>query len=380
MPWREIGVMDERREFVSLASHESANRRELCRRFGISATTGDKWLDRFASGDADLTDRSRRPHHSPERTGEALELAVLKIRDAHPAWGARKIFWCLERDGLFPPSASTIHAILQRHGRITEPGRGPKKYIRFEHPHPNAVWQMDFKGYFPMTGGGSCHPLTVVDDHSRYSVCLKACDNERAVTVKDCLCETFGRYGLPDAMLVDNGSPWGGGPGYRWTQLGVWLLKLGVDVIHSRPYHPQTRGKNERFHRSLKAEVLATRRFRDLEELQQAFDAWRTVYNLERPHQGIDMDVPADRYQPSSRSMLAELPEVEYDENEETRRVGTTKSYISFKGKLWKVPKAFMGQRVAIRPHKDQAAHGIYFGARKIATINLNDDGQAENV
>ena len=380
MSWKVSGVMDERKEFVILANQDGANRRELCRRFGISAPVGYKWLDRYGGNDADLMDLSRRPHHSPLRTKQDMERAVLAVRDVHPAWGARKIHRCLERDGLSPPALSTIHTILQRHGRITKPGRGPQEYIRFEHPHPNAVWQMDFKGHFPMTGGGSCHPLTVVDDHSRYAVCLKACANERAVTVKDCLRETFGRYGLPDAMLVDNGSPWGGGPGYRWTRLGVWLLKLGVDVIHSKPYHPQTRGKNERFHRTLKAEVLTTRRFADLESLQQAFDAWRMLYNLERPHQGIDMQVPADRYQPSPRSMPTKLPEVEYDENEETRRVGTTKSYISFKGKLWKVPKAFMGQRVAIRPQNDQVAHGIYFGARKIATINLNEDGQAENV
>ena len=125
------------------------------------------------------------------------------------------------------------------------------------------------------------------------SLCLKACANEQRLTVQDHLTATFRRYGLPEAFYTDNGSPWGDTSGVRWTGLKVWLLKLGVRLVHARPCHPQGRGKNERFHRTLKAEVFAMRRFRTLPEVQRALDAWRMVYNLERPHQGLDMDVPA---------------------------------------------------------------------------------------
>jgi len=181
-----------------------------------------------------------------------------------------------------------VHAILRRHGRVDPPGGRPgEPYRRFEKPAPNLLWQMDFKGHFPLMNKGSCHPLTALDDHSRYALCLEACANEQSITVRGKLESTFRRYRLPDAILVDNGSPWGDGPGQGWTKLGVWRLKLGVDVLHSRPYHPQTRGKNERFHRTLKAEVCTFRRFRDLADAQRAFDRWRTVYNRASEHPSV---------------------------------------------------------------------------------------------
>src|SRR5712692_2706900 len=280
MPWQEVSVMEQRREFVRLAKQEGVNRRELFRRFGISPETGYKWLGRWAGGDDVLADRSRRPHNSPERTEAATEALVLAVRDAHPAWGARKIVRCLARDGHAAPAFSTVHTILCRHGRVGEAsGSGGKPYVRFERPAPNDLWQMDFKGWVSLVSGARCHPLTMVDDHSRYALCLAACGNEQSSTVQAQLERTFRCYGLPDAMFVDNGSPWGDASGARFTRLGVWLLKLGVEVLHSRPYHPQSRGKNERFHRTLKAEVFALRRFRDLAEVQHAFDRWRCIYN-----------------------------------------------------------------------------------------------------
>ena len=159
--------------------------------------------------------------------------------------------------------------------------------------------------------------------------------------------------------------------GAKLDASGVWLLKLGVDVLHSRPYHPQTRGKNERFHRTLDAELFALRRFRDLDEVQRAFDRWRMVYNLERPHQALDQDVPASRYMASSRAMPTRLAQIEYDDHEIVRTVGTTKTYVSFKGRLWKVPQAFRGERVAIRPRGADGQYGVFFSSREIAQIAL---------
>jgi transposase InsO family protein len=369
MPWREVLVMDQRREFVRLAMQEGANRRELCRRFGISPNVGYKWLGRFASH-GELADRSRRPHASPMRTDGAMEARILAMRDAHPAWGALKIWKCLVRDGKRPPAISTVHEILRRHGRVVVPAGGARATQRFEKPAPNLLWQMDFKGWVRLGNGAQCHPLTVVDDHSRYAVCLSACANQQSATVSEALERTFRCYGLPEAMFVDNGTPWGAA-GQRWTRFGVWLLKLGVDLLHSRPYHPQSRGKNERFHRTLKAEVFDLKRFRDLAEVQRAFDEWRAIYNLDRPHQALDLEVPASRYRPSVRAVPDRVPEVEYAEGEIVRRVSTTKDYISFKGRPWKVPQAFRGEHVAIRPRSPDGQYGIYFGSRKIAVIDL---------
>jgi transposase InsO family protein len=381
MPWREVSVMDGRREFVRLAMQEGANRRELCRRFGISPDVGYKWLGRWLSGEEELADRSRRPKNSPTRSDANSEARVLRVRDAHPAWGPRKIVRCLERDGFVAPAASTVYTILKRHGRVTvADGPAGKPWQRFEKEAPNQLLQMDFKGWIRLADGMPCHPLTVVDDHSRYALCLSACANEQSATVQGQLQATFRRYGLPDAMFVDNGTPWGDASGAKWTRLGVWLLKLGVDLLHSRPYHPQSRGKNERFHRTLKAELLALRRFRDLAEMQAAFDEWREVYNAERPHESLGQEVPASRYRPSRRSMPEHPAEVEYDDGEIVRTVPASKDYIRFRGRLWKVPGAFRSERVAIRPLDADGRYGIFFAAHRIATIDLTEQESVSDV
>lgn len=382
MPWREVSAVDERREFVRLAALDGANRRELCRRFGISPDIGYKWLGRWEAGDEQLADRSRRPKASPGRSSPELEAAVLAVRSAHPAWGARKIRSWLARAGLEVPAASTVHAILSRCGRIDPLGpSADRARQRFERAAPNDLWQMDFKGWVTLTGGERCHPLTVVDDHSRFVPCLQACANQQSQTVQDHLVASFRRYGLPEAIFVDNGSPWGDASGERWTKLGVWLLKLGVDLIYARPYHPQSRGKNERFHRTLKAEVFALSRFSRFEDVQRAFDRWREVYNFERPHEALGQAPPASRYRPSRRPMPEQAPPpVAYDAGEIVRTVSSTKAYVSFKGRLWKVPQAFRGERLAIRPLTRDGRYGVFFASRQIAIIDLTNPKPVSDV
>ena len=251
-------MSEQRAEFVALARQPGANRRALCRHFGIAPATAYQWLRRHAAeGVAGLQDRSRRPHRSPARTAPALEQTVLALRAEHPTWGGRKLRVLLARQGVQPlPAASTITAILRRHGAL-DPAQGagqPRAFQRFEHPHPNALWQMDFKAGWPC-GAGRCHPLTILDDHSRYALGVAACPNQRTATVQAQLVTAFQRYGLPDRLLVDNGSPWGARPGHPYTPLTVWLRRLGIAVSHSRPYHPQTLGKDERFHGTLERDL-----------------------------------------------------------------------------------------------------------------------------
>ena len=374
MPWEEVSVMDRRAEFVRLARMEGANRRELCRRFGIHATTGYKWLGR-----EDFEDRSRRPHSSPARTASSIEARILAVRDEHPAWGARKIKRYVENRGVALGAASTVHAVLARHDRIEPPPGGEAASLRFEKPAPPLLWQMDFKGWFRLADGMTCHPLTIVDDHSRYAIGVDACGDQQGATVRGRLKAVFRRYGLPEAFFVDNGTPWGDPGGGHWTKFEVWLLKLGIAVLHSRPYHPQSRGKNERFHRTLKREVLELERLSSLPHAQRAFDRWRSVYNHERPHEALDLDVPASRYRPSRRSLPERLPEVEYDESEIVRTVPATKDYISYKGRLFKVPQAFRGERLAVRPRGPAGHVGIFFGAPQIATGSLTQTHQGDD-
>jgi transposase InsO family protein len=371
MPWQEVSLMEQRREFIRLALQEGANRRELCRRFGIHPATGYKWLERWQGDERELSDRSRRPHQSPGRSSLELEQEILEVRDAHPAWGARKIAACLLRHGIEPPAVSTVHAILRRHDRIEPKPGGPSASQRFEKEAPNLLWQMDFKGWVRLGDGRRCHPLTIIDDHSRYVPCLKACADQKTATVQGHLATTFGRYGLPQALFVDNGSPWGDASGWHWTRLRLWLLKLGVELIYARPYHPQSRGKNERFHRTLDEEVFAFKRFDAFSQVQRAFDIWRDIYNFERPHEALALKVPADRYRPSPRPMPKTLPKIEYDMGEIVRTVPQTKDYISFKGRLWKVPEAFRGERLAIRPRATDGRYAVCFASYPIATIDL---------
>jgi transposase InsO family protein len=379
MVWREVSVAEQRREFVMLASLEGANVSALCERFGISRQTGHVWLRRFAAGERAFEDRSRRPRHSPRRLVGELEAWILAVRDAHPAWGARKIAAVLRRDGVEPPAASTVHAVLSRHGRVApeSPGRA---YGSFERATPNALWQMDFKGRVRLGCGTWLHPLTVIDDHSRFAISLAACADQRTQTVQAQLERALRHHGLPEAIYVDNGSPWGGGRPGQWTPLRLWLIKLGIETIHAKPYHPQGRGKNERFHRSFKAEVLALAPLRGFDGAQAAFDRWRHVYNRERPHQALDFATPAERYRPSKRAFPETLPTPQYDQDEIVRRVGTTKAYVSFRNRHWKVPEAFRGETIAIRPRLPDGRFAVCFGAHQIATIDLNSPESSETV
>jgi transposase InsO family protein len=364
--------MSERREFVALASQDGANLAALCRRFEISRKTGYKWLQRYQSeGDDGLADQSRRPQASPARTPIAVEQAVLAVRDEHPAWGGRKIRRVLQQAGYGDvPAASTITEILRRHGRLDrQGGRVQKAYKRFEHPYPNDLWQMDFKGHFP-TGRERCHALTVLDDHSRYCLGLRACRHERGETVQAELTAIFRRYGLPRRMLMDNGAPWFGLAEHPWTPLTVWLLRLDVRVSHGRPYHPQTQGKDERFHRTLGVELLQGRRFDDLDHCQRDFDHWRQVYNHVRPHEALALEPPETRYRPSTWSFPEQLPPVEYDSSDHVRKV-QNRGRVSFRGLQVRVGKPFIGQHVALRPTRQDGRFDIYYCRQPVAWADL---------
>lgn len=374
MPWKQVSAMDQREEFVHLALLEGANRRELCRRFGISPETGYKWLNRFRAGeDKGFADRSRRPLASPLQLARAAEERICEVRAAHPAWGARKIRACVEARGHEMPAPSTVHQVLRRHGLILAPPGGDRASLRFEATAPNDLWQMDFKGHSRLGDGTRLHPLTVIDDHSRFSPCLKALGSETGEEVKAALVQVFEVHGLPLRLFTDNGNPWGGSQGNAWTKFRVWLLKVGVELIHSRPYHPQSRGKNERFHRSLEAEVMSLRPLATRADAQTAFDRWRRLYNHQRPHGALDHAVPASRYRPSTRPMPRKLSEPHYEDGAITRQVSTTKGYIAFRGKHWKVPDAFQGERLAIRPLDTDGHFGVFFASYLIATIDLTE-------
>jgi transposase InsO family protein len=373
MPWG--SALDRRDEFVRLALSPGSNVSELCRRFGVSRSNGYKWLGRYGeAGLAGLEERSRRPHVSPSQTPGELAAQVLAVRAEHPAWGGRKIRRVLEAQGLAAPAASTITEILRRAGQLDGPGAGePRAWTRFEHDQPNDLWQMDFKGHVALEAG-RCHPLTVLDDHSRYALEIGACADERTETVRGRLEQVFRRHGLPRRILADNGSPWGtAGSRERHTRLTVWLLDLGVGVSHGRPYHPQTQGKDERFHRTLKAEVLAGRRFETLAQAQAAFDAWRQVYNAKRPHEALALATPATRYRMSPRPMPKAIDPPDYEPQAQVRKVHDG-GWISFKGRQINCSKAFVGRRLALRATNADGLFDLCYRSHVLAQVDLRQD------
>jgi len=370
MPFQSRSVMSSRKEFIEQVLCGEINMRRLCRRYGVSPTTGYKWRNRWEEGDESLADRSRRPLTSPMKTREEIEGLVLDIREKHPVWGARKIKRRLEDLGERNiPSPSTITEILRRNGMIDAVEAAKHApWKRFEKDESMELLQMDFKGHFPI-GSGRCHPLTVLDDHSRFALALQACSGERTEPVMECLRGMFRRYGLPRAIITDNGSPWAF-PGSRaLTRLEIWLIRLGIEVKKSGPGHPQTMGKDERLHRSLRAEVLQGRHFRNIEECQEAFDNWRYVYNHERPHEGIGMEVPAKRFRPSEIDFPEKLPEIEYSPGDIVRIVGS-EGAIRFRGGKYWLGRSLVGLPVAVRPTAEDGVFEIYFCGQNILIIN----------
>jgi transposase InsO family protein len=324
-----------------------------------------------AEGEPGLVDRSHRPHRSPNQTSSEIEDLVVAVRESYPVWGGRKIRGFLLRQGHAGiPAASTITAILRRRGLLAETASA-RGYVRFEHPAPNALWQMDFKGWFLLAGGSRVHTLGVLDDHSRYNLCLQACVDQQGPTVKQLLVPAFERYGLPEVILCDNGPPWGNGHSH-WTPLGVWLIDLGITVTHSRPRHPQTAGKQERFHRTLDLEVIGTRpTWHNIRQLQDAYDSYRTLYNHHRPHQALgETTVPADRYQPSPRSMPNRINPPEYLPGIDVRIVDTGR--IWWRGHHLRVGKPFNKKPVAIYPTTTDGTYTVYYRHHPIKTIHLS--------
>jgi len=282
MPWKTMDVREQRVGFVVAAYRREKTLAELCREFGISRPVGYEWLKRYRQGGvAAMAERSRRPQHSPGRTEERLEQRVLELRQRYPDWGARKLRVLLQREGI-ELGRNTIHRILLRHDLVHPEDRHEPAVERFERSAPNELWQMDFKG--PKLWHQKVGPLSVIDDHSRYVIVLKAVASTHTEQVQEPLVAAFCEHGVPEAMLMDHGTPWwsvhsAGG----MTKLSLWLMRQGIGLHWSRVRHPQTQGKVERFHGELQR-ALARRRVL-VPDAQLWLDQFRWEHNHVRPHE-----------------------------------------------------------------------------------------------
>lgn len=372
MPWKEKTMDQVRLEFVRRVLDKEASKSALCREYGISRVTGDKWIKRYLSGEK-LTDRRRTPKTNPNKTPEEIEKIILDLRTKRPAWGPRKLKKRLEDLGYQDiPARSTIGQILLRNNYIEiEQTITRKKYQRFERSKPNELWQTDFKGHFKMLNKLRCHPLTVLDDHSRFSLCIDAKASERYPGVKKSFTRLFGEYGLPESLLCDNGNPWGDSKN-GYTLFEIWLMQLEILPIHGRPYHPQTQGKEERFHLTLKKELLKYHKIEDLADAQNKFNWWRKIYNHERPHDAINLAVPASRYKPSKKKMPLKLKEPEYNGKTNVRKINY-KGYITINRHRYYFSESFIDKYVELKM-KNEYIISINYGHFEVAKFSLSQN------
>lgn len=350
MPWEHRTVKEQREEFV-LAAQRCSNFSALCRRFGISPKTGYKWKRRAAAGEP-LDDRCRRPHHVPNRTSEEVEGKILAQRAEQPGWGARKIKVVLERKGEKGiPCARTVGNILRRHGCIDpEESRKRQPFQRFEREHCNELWQTDFKGKFRTLDGKHCFALDIIDDHSRFALRIAAADR-MAHTVIPVFESAFREYGLPQAVLSDNGVQFAGFR-HGYALFEKWLMDWNVLPIHGRVAHPQTQGKIERFHGAMKREFLRQHDFADAAHAHEELQRWRHTYNMERPHEALGMRCPGEVYVPSVRQMPQRIPPVEYGGRFQVIKV-SAQGYVSFAGFKTYLSETLAGCPIELRLRED---------------------------
>lgn len=377
MPWLAKGVIEVREEFIKLAEQREISFTKLCSRYSISTKTGYKWLKRYKdSGLSGLSDQSRTPKSQPAKTSGDIEQRVLGLRLKHSAWGGRKIrHWLINKGFECVPAASTISDILRRNGLLNqELSQNNKAWKRFEHKAPNDLWQIDFKGHFPMSDGKRCHPLTIVDDHSRFSLAIQACLDEQAAPTKEALRNVLKQYGLPKRINFDNGSPWGSiFYSCRYTAFSLWLIDQGIEVSYSRPRHPQTNGKNERFNRSLLNEVIENKYIRDLLDAQTHFDEWRHIYNFERPHEGLQYKVPSDRYKPSYRSYNEQVRQFKYGP-EYLIKYTSVRGVVSLAGRQIFIGVPFAKKEIGLRQasKENPSLIELYYRHQRLGAIDLD--------
>ena len=350
MPWKKADVQEQRIEFVLRAARGNEPLGDLCAEFGVHRSTGHRWMKLYAAQGSvvELKELSRRPRHSPRKTVERVEERVVELRRRH-GWGARKLQVLLGREGI-ELGAATVHRILRRRGAIGVADPTPGLGKRFEREAPNELWQMDFKGlreaWFRLYG--KVYPLTILDDHSRFVTGLFALPAPDAEGVDRSLRTVFDEVGLPDAMLMDHGTPWWNhSNGYGLTRLSVDLMKQGIRLYFGAIRHPQTQGKVERLHRTLEEALRHATAQQTFPGWQEFLKNFRAEYNHLRPHEALNLQVPAARYQPSPRCWNPSPPAWDYGPTALVAGLNTQGS-LEYQRHRYYVCRALAGEEVAL--------------------------------
>lgn len=325
MPWAQTDPMTERLRFVTTLRRNKSSFSSLCATFGIAPKTGYKWLHQFETeGPEGLRDRSRRPKGNSRAISDLVAKRLVELRRAHPDWGPKKLVHWLGRfePRWEVPAASTVGELLKRHGLV----KPRKRRYHNRHPRteplrhadePNAVWAMDYKGWFRLGDGARCDPLTITDAFSRYLICCKAGTITGSAISKDvwaALVRAFNEYGMPAAIRVDNSQPWVAPKGQLGlTKLAVQILRADIAIERIAPGKPCQNGRHERFHLTLKNATCEPPAAR-MRDQQARFDAFKREYNEQRPHEALKQKTPGDFYKGSPRHFPGRLPAPAYPE------------------------------------------------------------------
>lgn len=368
MPWGTSTVSELRTAFVHAVRTTGRPVTQVAEEFRISRKTAYKWLARFDQ-QRPMTDASRKPLHSPRRTSDPLEGAVLAVRDQF-GWGPRKIVAYLTNNQQPAPPVRTAAAILRRHNRITpKTALVPEEVQRFERPQPNQLWQLDFKGFIEINRQ-KVYPLTILDDHSRFLLALRCGTDQTYASAWNGLWDALGEYGLPDQLLCDNafGTHGREAPGLSWFE--ARLIRLGIRPIHGRAYHPQTQGKIERLHGTLEREVFPRLPHNALPVFQAGLDRWRReVYNAVRPHEALGDAAPLSRWRPSARVRPSALPSIEYPSGAVVRKVAATGDI------RWRCARILAGHGLVgeyVRVEESNGTVELYYGTHRLRQVPLD--------
>ena len=319
MPWKDRTKMEQKIEFICEWRTGKYTITELCKSFEISRPTAYKIINRFEKMGYDgLLENRRTPRHHPKETDQKVVNEIIKLKEKHKLWGAKKITKLLLKEFHCDiiPSVTTVHNILNKHGLVC-----PQKRLRRVKPiHPifdpkqcNEVWSADYKGKFLMGNKIYCHPLTIADSKSRFVFTAKGHYKENLKSAKTEFTRVFRKYGIPKQMHTDNGSPFGSVAAIqRFTRLSYWFIELGIMPVFSDPAHPEQNGRHERMHRDLKAACAKPSAY-DLTAQQRRLNKFVKEYNNIRPHEALDMETPASVHNFSTRPFPEKISNFDYD-------------------------------------------------------------------
>lgn len=365
MPWKARSKAMLREEFVKEVLSKKGTKSELCRKYGISRPTGDKWIERYLKGES-LDDKSKAPFKTANKISADMEQQIVAYRTNYPAIGAVKIRRMMLDEGCRDlPSASTFNNVFKRNGLIDkQESMNSTPYQHFEKDEPNDMWQADFKGHFAMGNGERCHPLNIIDDCTRFNLCSDPLPNETFDGILPSMKRIFETYGLPKVFLCDNGNPWGTVQSTGFTKFEIWLMDLGILTIHGRIHHPQTQGKEERYNRSMTRELLKQTTFKDFDDAWKKCAEYRRFYNEKRPHCALNLETPARKY--------TENPEAwEYGAEYKLVKVKST-GFFNHRGQGYFLSEAFGGKQIAVRESAKPDCITLVYRNFKIGRINVD--------